>query len=114
MYDLAVRGMHGLESFGRARCQYVVGHLGGEPLKRFLTALTVTADVDPDATVVRAGGLPLDHGAGQLLDRLQRLTLGPDEQTQVVTLNPQLDGVLVEPLLRKGGVEVERIEQPLQ
>ena len=85
-----------------------------EPLERLAPPLPVTGDVDADPPVMGPGRLPLHDRAGELLDRLQGLSLRADQQAEVLAFDPQLDRVVVDLLLADRRVEVECLDQPVE
>ncbi len=72
--------------------------------------LAVTTDVDQNA-VGPILGLPLDEGAGEILDGRQCRPPGPDQQTEVVAHGGNLHGVLVDLRVADLGVKPEFPDQ---
>src|SRR5262245_40121444 len=107
--DLAVRGAHGFERAALAARDDLAGDLHREPLQRFLAALAVAGDIDPEPAGA-LGHRTVDDGAGQLLERGERLATGADEQTEIIAVDRDLDLVVVH-RRRDFTIEAERPDE---
>src|SRR3954452_6437001 len=94
VHDLSVRGGHRLEDAGDARLLDLAGHLHRKAVERFLPALAIPADIDPQAGVVIAEA-PLRGNSREILHGLQCGASGTDEQAEVVAGHANLEIVAV-------------------
>ena len=113
MHDLPVGRVHGLEGGGDPGFLDLVRHACGKPLDGGPSRLAVLGHIDeqPSGTGTE---LALHDGAGEVLDRHQRLPLGSDQQAQVVACYGDLDGFLVQLLAPNLARQLQGRKQPLE
>ena len=102
---------HRLERLRTAGLEHLLGERPGELGERLAALRPVAGDVDVDPHAVPVG-LALHHRAHELLDRVQRRALRPDEEPEVVAGDLDDDHVVVDHALGLGA-EVEGVDQTL-
>src|SRR5579883_187947 len=113
VHDLPICGRHRLQCPFRACRQDLLGDLLAEPLQGSRTALTVVSDVDQDS--VRLGGeAALDDCSRHVLQRGQRRPARSYQESQLLAVGCNLDGVLVADTGRHRRPQAVAVQQALE